>query len=532
MAEPGSGRYGPARHGNRNGMGRIGLNERLGLIGLIEEGVRLGTGASPIVADLFSNLWDLVDRTVSGSRVDRLKPEDSEKGFRMLEINSAEGENLGRLNMLYLKKPIPCYYLVYVEVAAPYRKKGLGNRILVHFRDFLVEKSAVGILDNIIPEDDPTFSIYLKHAWEPIESIIGDTVLDEEDRYMVFIPPRLKNRNMREPLLKLVYHLKRKRPAIDMRDNEIMVRRTLAEFKDVYAALCLYFRENLEEGSETSLMRFMFTRFVTKFIAFRRRISELIGYTGGESTEQITLDPRIARFPVKSYAPREIPSKPTLVFGDPTLWEKLPESIKEQPAGSIEALPNYRRPSFVTWLASCGRTYDTDLTLGDLMDLGFDPTRLKEVELEGRPYIFERIQARQLEYLYRLKDLLEGIQSTLAGRKAANAFIKINPPLLVIRDRGNAYVLRRKIEGIHWEEAVEQLQAAPKLKEMNRSSRVDRIIASTAGAARRAMMECVGRDEEKAAGSLACFVPWDLDRNEPRVVVDAAGLYLECVWFA
>ena len=35
--------------------------------------------------------------------------------------------------MLYLKKPIPCYYLVYVEVAAPYRNRGLGNRILTHF---------------------------------------------------------------------------------------------------------------------------------------------------------------------------------------------------------------------------------------------------------------------------------------------------------------------------------------------------------------------------------------------------------------
>jgi len=57
--------------------------------------------------------------------------------------------------MLYLRKPIPCYYLVYVEVGGPFRRKGLGNRILEYFKDFLVEKSAIGILDNIIPKKSP-----------------------------------------------------------------------------------------------------------------------------------------------------------------------------------------------------------------------------------------------------------------------------------------------------------------------------------------------------------------------------------------
>ena len=53
-------------------------------------------------------------------------------------------------------------------------------------------------------------------------------------------------------------------------------------------------------------MRFMFTRFVTKLIAFRRRIGDLVGYTGGESMEQITLTPEVARLEVKSYPPREL----------------------------------------------------------------------------------------------------------------------------------------------------------------------------------------------------------------------------------
>ena len=132
---------------------RLSLSERLGLISLIDEGMRIGSSKAPIVADLFNNLWTLVDATVSGSRIDRLKPNSGANLFRVLEINAETGENLGRLNMLYLNKPMPCYYLIYVEVAVPFRRKGLGNRIIEHFRDFLNEKSAIGILDNIIPKD-------------------------------------------------------------------------------------------------------------------------------------------------------------------------------------------------------------------------------------------------------------------------------------------------------------------------------------------------------------------------------------------
>ena len=46
----------------------LSLNERLGLIGLIDEGMRLGSSDSPIMADLFNDLWDLVNKTVAGSR--------------------------------------------------------------------------------------------------------------------------------------------------------------------------------------------------------------------------------------------------------------------------------------------------------------------------------------------------------------------------------------------------------------------------------------------------------------------------------
>ncbi len=221
------------------------LNDRLALIALIDEGARGSVEESPVVADLFNDLWNLVGATVSGSRISRLKPEGARNGFQVFEITSESGEALGRLHMLYLKKPIPCYYLVYVEVAPPFRKKGLGNRILAYYREFLDSRSAVGILDNIIPANDPTFDIYTKQAWEPIEAIVGDGVSDPWDHYMIYVPPALRGRDLRKPALRLIYHLKRKRAAIDMRENELMVKRTIAEFRALYDALLLYFEPEL-----------------------------------------------------------------------------------------------------------------------------------------------------------------------------------------------------------------------------------------------------------------------------------------------
>ncbi len=220
---------------------RLGINDRLALISLMDEGIRVGSSDSPMVVDLFSELGDLVEATVSGAKVDRLKSDNDQNGFKVFEINAETGENLGRLHMLYLKKPIPCYYLVYVEVATPFRKRGLGNLILRTFRDFLSEKSAVGILDNIIPEDEPTYDIYLKLDWKPVEEITGTPAPDGESQYMVFVPAALAERDLKDAILKLVHHLKRKRPTIDMRDNELMVRRTIDEFKEIYAALLNYF---------------------------------------------------------------------------------------------------------------------------------------------------------------------------------------------------------------------------------------------------------------------------------------------------
>ncbi len=511
---------------------RLGLNERLALIGLIEGGMRAAASESLMMADLFENLSVLVDETVSGAKIDRLRPEGSHNGFKVFEINSDSGENLGRLNMLYLNKPIPCYYLVYVEVAAPFRNKGLGNLVLKAFRDFLAEKGAVGILDNIIPSDDPTYDIYSKLDWRTVNEITGTPTSETEDQYMVFIPPGLAARDLKDPLLKLLHHLKRKRPTIDMRDNELMVERTIAEFKDLYSALLIYFEKQIRSGENTSLMRFMFTRFVTKFLGFRRRIGRLLGYTGGESLEQIVLDPEIRSLPVQSYAPRAIAGKPTFEFGEKDLWLNLPEVLKRHPARIIEALPNYRRPSLVAWMEAGSISSADTLTIGDLVDLGFDPTRLKELTINGTEFIFERIQPFLLPHIRGIKGLLEHYASEINATTIGNARLGYNAPLLVIRDRGNGYILRRKVQGIHWEEAVEQLQGAPRLQSLNKSMNLDRKVLSTVRQTAKWLQSKVDREEAPLIDHLAYFVSWDLETNQPRIGVDSSGLYLESLWIA
>ncbi len=510
----------------------LSLHERLGLLALIDEGMRRGLAEAPVFTDLFSDLWDLVNATASGSKINRFKPDHSQNGFHVFEINAETGENLGRLNMLYLNKPIPCYYLVYVEVAAPFRRKGLGNRILKYFGDFLVDCSAVGILDNIIPADDPTYDIYLKHSWKPIESIAGAALSDKNDNYMIFIPPALEGKDLKLSVQKLLYHLKRKRTFIDIRDNEMMVKRTITEFKELYQTLLAYFDTEIKRAEPSPVMRYMFTRFVTKLIAFRRRIGNLVGYTGGESMEQIVLSPEIAALKMKSYAPRELAHQNARGTGELALLGRLPEDLKNQPARVIESLPNYGRPSFLGWLEKRGKSINHPLTIGDLMDLGFDPTRLKETTIDGQEYIFERVQVRQLEEIKKKNEFLERIATALSNTKVRSAWLKTNPVLLTIRDRGNAYVLRRKIAAIHWEEAIEQVQGHPALRGLNASAGLDRMILNTVSTANEMVAARFGLDKGLIIDQLSPFVSWDLKNNRPKMVIEFDATYLESIWMA
>ena len=167
------------------------------------------------------------------------------------------------------------------------------------------------------------------------------------------------------------------------------------------------------------------------------------------------------------------------------------------------------------------------------MELGFDPTRLKELTIEGREFIIERMQARQLPEIERKKRLLGTLAPLLPGIKCRGASLKVIPPLIVLQDSGNAYVLRPKITGIHWEEAIEQLNDSPSLRALNGALNLDRLITRTVREAQDKVSRCLEETKgESGFDTFAWFVSWDLKNNRPGLQVDFSGTFMEAVWVA
>ena len=246
--------------------------------------------------------------------------------------------------MLYFRKPVPCYYLVYVEIDHPFRGRGLGGRIIEAFKELVESKGALGLLDNIIPPDDPTFDLYAKLGWKPVEAFTGTMVGQPSGHYLFYRPASMKVNNLTEKLPKLLFNLQKKRPVIEMRDNEEMVKRTIREFNQIYLALEKLFQEELRQGQSTPLMRFMFTKFTTRFLHFRRRIQDLLGYTGGESLEQIAFSDSVKGLVIQAYSFNWETGLKVKSFTEASLWDSLPEEIRKDPTRAIEGLPLYGRP--------------------------------------------------------------------------------------------------------------------------------------------------------------------------------------------
>ncbi len=61
------------------------------------------------------------------------------------------------------------------------------------------------------------------------------------------------------------------------------------------------------------------------------------------------------------------------------------------------------------------------------MDLGFDPTRLKEITIDGSVYIFERMQIRMLPQLQERAVALHRIAGQVAAKRVRNALLQTNP---------------------------------------------------------------------------------------------------------
>lgn len=509
---------------------RIGLKDILSMIDMTLEDQLKEMG--PLFPyEIFEGLDELIDRTVHGTKIERLRPRKGGQPFHTFEIHTEEGEVLGYLNMIYLRNPIPCYYLVYVEVLPPFRGRGLGNKILKAFREFAEDKGVVGLLDNIIPPDEPTYDIYTKLGWKPIEEVIGHGTVNREGNYMIFISTPLKALDLRDKLVKVLFKVKKKRSIIDIHDNEAMVKRTIVEFQSVYEVLEHLFDIELSADTSTPFMRFMFTKFITKVLGFRRRITTLLGYTGGESLEQITISERIKSLPIQPYSLWVSKEGEAEIWGEEKIIQNLPEELKNEPTLYIENLPLYRRPYLSLWIEKRGGQ-SLPLKISDLLKLGFDPTKLREFHHEGVEYIFERTSPHFLSSIEKKRKFLPKISEHVLEMRFHNATIQINPPLVILKDRGNIYILRRKVEGIHSEEALDQLRTSSHLKEMNRAAGVDRVVFLTLKKINEWLMKLFDSSFLEEIGDLAFFISWDIERNIPRVHVDISGVSLDTLWIA
>ncbi len=514
-----------------------GINERLkrAQIGLRDAFAVIGMAFEDQLMDvcpyeIFDGLDELVDRTVHGTRIEYFAPQRGRQTFHSFEIHTERGETLGYLNMIYLRKPLPCYYLVYVEVLPPFRGRGLGNKILKAFRDFAADEGTLGLLDNIIPAEEPTYDIYTKLGWKCLEELVGESVVNGDGNYMVFIPSSIKLHDFKGQLLKLLYKIKQKRPIIDMHDNESMVKRTIQEFQSVYHVLEELFEMELSTGISTPFMRFMFTKFVTKVLGFRRRISTLLGFTGGESLEQITISERIKNLSIQSYSLWGSKGEQVGMWGEERIVESLPEGLKKNPTLYIEDLPLYRRPYLMPWVEKRGGNGSLNLKISDLLELDFDPTKLREFRHEQVDYIFERVSPRFGPAVEKKTRFLSKIAESFSDSRFHNATVLVNPTLAIIRDKGNLYILRRRVDGIHSEEALDQLRTSPRLKTMNREVGIDRTIAMAINEIRKGLGRVFGSGRHQEIEDLVFFVSWDLERNIPKVTVDAEGISLNAVW--
>lgn len=507
----------------------IGIKDALSVIDLTRvDSIKPFGSRSPYEA--FHGLNGLINRTVHGTTIERFRPGNHDQPFHTFEIHTEDGEALAYLNMVYSKRLIPCYYLVYVEVMPSFRGLGLGHKIIQAFMGFLESKKAMGLLDNIIPPEEPTFEIYHRNGWKNVRDLIGNRTQGGWGNYMVFIPSAIRPEGLNDELIRILFNLRKKRPVIDMRDNEDMVKRTIEEFRSVYRALVKIFDAELSSGTSTPLMRFMFTRLTTKLIGFRRRISSLIGYTGGESLEQLSFREAVMELPIQPYSLWTTKQGDHGIWGDHEPLQHLPETLKQEPTLYIEGLSFYRRP----YLRRCldGMGSPRSLTISNLLHLGFDPTRLREFSSQGVDYIFERISPHFFQSLLKKRRFLKTIEKSLPDRRFCGAALRVSPPLVILRDRGNIYALRRRMNGIHFNEALDQLRTLDGLKEMNRALRIESALIRTMKEVKHWLMAEFNSPWREEIEDLTYFLPWDIEKNWPRLSVDASGISLDTLWLA
>jgi hypothetical protein len=276
----------------------------------------------------------------------------------------------------------------------------------------------------------------------------------------------------------------------------------------------------------------MFTRLTTKLIGFRRRIATLVGFTGGESLEQISFSDQIKGLHIQPYSLWRLQEDHVGIWGDQKILRNLPNKLKDEPTFFIEGLPFYKRPYLYDWMKKMGAHPFQPLKISDLLNLGFDPTRLREFHHQGVDYIFERISPHFLPSLVRKRRFLKKVEKWVSQFQFRRPVIRTNPPLLILRDRGNIYVLRKKVDGIHSQEALDQLRTSPHLKEMNGSVGIDRVMIKAINEIRERLEKKFNPGFRQEIEDLTYFLPWDMEKNIPRIHVDISAISLDALWIA
>jgi hypothetical protein len=88
------------------------------------------------------------------------------------------------------------------------------------------------------------------------------------------------------------------------------------------------------------------------------------------------------------------------------------------------------------------------------------------------------------------------------------------------------------VEGIHLEEALDQLRTSPHLKQTNRAVGVDRTLITIVNEMMKWLKMRFPSSLREEIEDFTVFIPWDIERNIPRLYVDVSGISLDTLWIA
>ena len=152
--------------------------------------------------------------------------------------------------------------------------------------------------------------------------------------------------------------------------------------------------------------------------------------------------------------------------------------------------------------------------------------------MQESEYIFERISPHFLPFIEKKRNVFLKIADGIETMRFHPTPVHINPPLAILRDRGNGYILRRKLEGIHIEEGLDQLRTSPHLKDMNRVMEIDRMAVMTIRQIKERLRKVFDSSLCDEIEDLAFFISWDLQKNIPKLMVDVTTVSMQTLWVA